>query len=183
QTPAEARAAWEAELASFGIDDLNGSFGSTPFTSTFGNTYSLSGNGSIITSTGSGIQGNRNGASLIQFDVDFTAPVNAVGFDVFDNDGGGMTLALTDSISGAITTFNFNSVSGSNLTEFFGVVFDPTVFIASLLVGGTDPGGITTWDNFTTGVGQNAVVQAPEPSTLAILALGVIGVASRRLKK
>jgi hypothetical protein len=182
QTPAEARAAWEAQLRSFDIDDLNGIPGSSPFTSTFGNIFSETGNGSSITASGSNIQGDRNGASLIQFDVLFPNPVNAVGFDVLDNDGGGMQLSLTDANTGIVTTFDFNSVSGSNRTEFFGIIFDSTTFISSLRVGGTDPGGITSWDNFTTGVGENAV-SVSEPSTLAILALGMIGLASRRFKK
>lgn len=40
QTPVEARAAWEAQLQSFGIDNFNGLSGGSPFTSTFGNVYS-----------------------------------------------------------------------------------------------------------------------------------------------
>ena len=176
-TPAEARAAWEAELASFGIDTLTGPSGGAPFTSAFGNTYSETGNGSVITSTGNSIRGDRNGASLIQFDVDFQKPVNAVGFDVIDNDGGGMSLSLTNATTGVVTTYNFQSVSGSGRTEFFGVIFAPTVFISSLRVGGTDPGGITTWDNFTTGVGRTAV---NEPATLAMFGLMLAGVASMR---
>jgi hypothetical protein len=186
QTPAEARAAWEAELQSFDIDDLSGASGSGTFTSTFGNTYSETGNGSSISSSGINVYGNRGGASLIQFDVLFPNPVNAVGFDVNDNDGGGMLLELTNTQTGLIESFQFASVAGSGRTEFFGVIFDTTTFISSLRVGGTDPGGITTWDNFTTGVGENAVnpdVSVPEPSTLAIFALGMMGLASRKFKK
>lgn len=182
QSPAEARAAWEAELRSFGIDDLSGASGSAPFTSSFGNKFSQTGNGSTITANGSNITGRRHSASLIQFDVLFPNPVNAVGFDVYDNDGGGMQLSLTNSNTGAITTFDFTSVAGSGRTEFFGVIFDSTTFISSLRVSGTDPGGVTTWDNFTTGVGANAV-GVPEPSTLAIFSLAFLGLASRRLKK
>jgi hypothetical protein len=111
----------------------------------------------------------------------FPSAVNAVGFDVHDNDGGVMQLSLTDSTTGLVTTFDFTSVAGSNKTEFFGVIFDSTTFISSLRVSGTDPGGVTSWDNFTTGVGENAVV--PEPTTLAIFALGMIGLVSRRFKK
>lgn len=187
QSPAQARAAWEAQLQSFGIDTLAGASGGSPFTSTFGNTYSNSGNGSTITSNGSNIQGLRNGQSLIEFDVLFPNPVNAVGFDVFDNDGGGMRLELTDAISGALTIFDFTSVAGSGRTEFFGVIFEPTTFISALRVGGTDPGGVTSWDNFTTGVGENAVIPPSEgevsvPSTFALFALGIFGFAARRFK-
>lgn len=193
QTPAQARAAWEAQLSSFDIDDLTGISGNGTFTSTFGNTFSETGNGSTIsTSTSSilggapAIRGNRSGATHIEFDVVFPNPVNAVAFDVFDNDGGGMDLLLTDAFTGVVSTFQFNSVPGSSRREFFGVIFDSTTFISALRVSGTDPGGITTWDNFTTGVGQNAVNPAnvPEPSILAIFALGLIGaVASRQYKK
>jgi len=185
QSPAEARAAWEAELQSFNIDELTGLTGSGPYTSSFGNIFSETGNGSIINGNSNYIYGNRNNTSLIEFDVFFPNPVNAVGFDVVDNDGGGMQLSLTNATTGDVTTFDFTSVAGSNRTEFFGVVFDSTTFISSLRVGGTDPGGITYWDNFTTGVGIGALdpEAVPEPSTLAIFALGMIGLASRRFKK
>ena len=179
QTPAQARADWEAQLKSFGIDTLAGASGSGTFTSTFGNTYSESGNGSLISSSGSNINGNRNGASHIEFDVTFSSPVNAVGFDVFDNDGGGMRLTLTNSITGELTVFDFTSVAGSSRTEFFGVIFDPTTFISSLRVSGTDPGGITSWDNFTTGIGENAV-PVDAPNTLALLGLMLVGFMVRR---
>lgn len=185
QSPAEARAAWEAQLQSFTIDTITGLTGSAPFTTSVGNVYSQTGNGSFISDGGGNIYGNRSGASLIQFDVDFPNPVNAVGFDVVDNDGGGMLLDLTNTFTGLVESFQFTSVAGSNRTEFFGVIFDTSTFISALRVSGTDPGGITRWDNFTTGVGQNAVNPSvvPEPSTLAIFALGLIGVALRRLKK
>jgi len=184
QTPAEARAAWEAELQSFNIDELTGISGNSTITSSFGNVFSETGNGSTILSSSNRIRGNRNNANLIQFDVLFPNPVNAVGFDVVDNDGGGMQLSLTNAVTGNITTFDFTSVGGSNRVEFFGVVFDSTTFISSLRMGGTDPGGVTYWDNFTTGVGINAAPETvPEPSTLAIFALGIIGLVSRKFKK
>lgn len=57
-TPAEARAAWEAELQSFIIDDLTGLSGSAPLTSSVGNVYTETGNGSTISGDGFDIRGD-----------------------------------------------------------------------------------------------------------------------------
>lgn len=183
-TPAQARAAWQAQLQSFKNDPLTGVSGPAPFTSPAGNTYSQTGNGSTIEGTGSAIRGNRSGASKIEFDVTFPSFVNAVGFDVDDNDGGGMDLLLTDAFTGVVSTFNFQSTPGSGDLEFFGVVFDTSTFISKLRVSGTDPGGITTWDNFTTGVGANVVSNpnnpVPIPGTLLLVGLGLAGLAMQR---
>ncbi|MFC4700910.1 hypothetical protein ACFO4O_12125 [Glaciecola siphonariae] len=182
-TVAEARAAWEAELFSFDIDDLDNISGGSPITSAFGNVYSDTGNGSSITADSDRIRGSRGGAPLIQFDVVFPAPVNAVGFDVLDNDGGEMSLTLTDALTLEETTFNFTSVAGSGRTEFFGVIFAPTTFISSLRVGGTDPGGITRWDNFTTGVSQAAVDAVSAPGVFSLFGLALVAFGLRKMRK
>ena len=206
-TLAEARSAWESALFSFTVDTIDGAAGNgvSGITTTAGNTYSNVGNGSTISIDSSSIlgsspsiRGSRNSAQLISFEVDFASPVNAVGFDVYDNDGGGMQLVLTNADTGVETTFDFSSSSGSDHSEFFGIVFDPTVFVSSLRVGGTDPGGITTWDNFSFGVGQQAVdicvqdpslpqcssIQVPEPASIGMLSVIFAGFfAGRRMKK
>lgn len=184
-SPAEARTAWEAQLQSFQIDTLSGAGGSAPFTTPLGYTYSQTGNGSTISWDGDEIDGRRNSASFIQFDVTFPTFVNAVGFDVDDNDGGTMDLFLTDAFTGVITEFSLQSTLGNGHDEFFGVVFDTSTFISALRVSGTDPGGVTRWDNFTTGVGAGVIVNpnnpVPVPGTLLLLGLGLaIGSLRRR---
>ncbi|TVO74261.1 hypothetical protein [Sedimenticola selenatireducens] len=186
-TPAEARTAWEAELQSFQIDTLTGTNSSAPFTTPAGFTYSETGNGSSISWTGSDVYGRRNSAPFIQFDVTFPSFVNAVGFDVYDNDGGTMDLYLTDAFTNVVTTFSLQSTPGSGDREFFGVVFDTSTFISALRVSGTDPGGITSWDNFTTGVGANVVVNpnnpVPAPAPLLLLGLGLAVMGSLRTRQ
>lgn len=205
-SPLQARTAWQGALFSYTIDTIFGATGTgvAGITTAAGNTYKNTGNGSNISINNTSalgavpaIGGSRNGASRISFDVFFSSPVNAVGFDVLDNDGGGMQLILTNAITGVETLFNFTSSSGSGHSEFFGVVFDPTYFVSALRVGGTDPGGITTWDNFTFGIGQQAVdscVQNPsqpqcanvsvsEPVSVALFGLGLIGMTLRRRVK
>ena len=186
-TPAEARALWEAELQSFEIDTLTGAGGAAPFTTPIGYTYSETGNGSTISWDGNEVDGSRGAAQFIQFDVTFPTFVNAVGFDVEDNDGGTMDLLLTDAFTGVVTTFNFQSTPGSGDDEFFGVVFDTSTFISSLRVSGTDPGGLTDWDNFTTGVGANVVINpnnpVPVPGTLVLLGLGLAMAGSLKARR
>ncbi|MDO6567443.1 hypothetical protein Q4561_10280 [Alteromonas sp. 1_MG-2023] len=182
-TVAEARAAWEAELFSFDNDDLTGLANNNNggLTSAFGNIFTSTGNGSSISVSGSSLYGSRGSASLIAFDVVFPSAVNAIGFDVNDNDGGGMTMWLTES-DGTETQFDLFSTPGSNVDEFFGIVFSPTTLITQLRVGGTDPGGITTWDNFTTGIGQEAqqVISASSPGTLLISLFSLVFLATRK---
>lgn len=187
KTVAQARADWQAALASFSNDPLTGVGGPAPFTTPAGNIYRQTGNGSSIFWSGTDINGNRGPAPFIQFDVTFPTFVNAVGFDVRDNDGGTMDLFLTDAFTSLVSTFSFNSTPGSGDTEFFGVVFGPTTFISSLRVSGTDPGGITDWDNFSTGVGRLVVINpnnpVPEPGALALLGIGLMGLAAMRRRK
>lgn len=186
-TPAEARAAWQAELFSFANDPLNNAtvLSSGAIRTEFGNEYSEVGNGSTISISGGDLDGRRRGAPLIAFDVVFPTLVNAVGFDVNDNDGGGMTLELTDE-NGQVTVFDLQSTSGNNRDEFFGIVFDANTLITRLRVGGTDPGGVTTWDDFTTGIGQAAqqIIDANAPATLSIfmLAAAFAGFSRRKQK-
>lgn len=193
KTVAQARAEWAASLASFSNDTLTSTTGGAtssppPFTSAAGNTYSETGNGSTISLNSGRIQGLRNSAPRIEFDVAFQAFVNAAGFDVNDNDGGGMALLLTDAFTGLTSTFNFTSTPGSGDDEFFGVVFDTTTFVSRLRVSGTDPGGVTSWDNFSTGIGRNVVINpnnpVSAPGTLFLAALGMAAIwASRNARR
>lgn len=95
-----------------------------------------------------------------------------------------MDLLLTDASTGVVSTFQFSSTPGTLNTEFFGVVFDSSTFISALRVSGTDPGGITTWDNFTTGIGQSVVNDpnnpVPAPGSLLLIALGLAAMVGHR---
>ena len=112
--------------------------------------------------------------------INFDTTVSAFAFETNYYMGLGFTLQANNSDG----TTSIESYTGLNNTlNFFGFTSDKNVTSIEILGngdGGVGPNNFAL-DNFQ--FGGVAHTQVPEPSTLAIFALGLIGLASRRFKK
>ena len=129
---------------------------------------------------GDGILGPSNKIFAESFDVlniiSLNPPVTAVGFDLLTSRGSTtLDIALFDAVGGALGATSVTGVNDATAT-FFGVISDRGA-IVQLTFGIPGVGEII--DNITFG---NAIAQLPEPGTLALFGLGLLGlgVAVRR---
>ena len=123
-----------------------------------------------------------NGSYLLDFtstSVGSASGVFGAGFDIFSN------LATRDGSYYAYVTFGDASTSNyllSNGGSFWGIT--SSLLISSIHVGmingGTTIDGSFSHDNLTIGA---AAVDAPEPVTLALLGLGLVGIGFNRGRK
>ena len=103
--------------------------------------------------------------------MNFAAPVTAFGFDFgafYDN---AVTLNITLS-DGSL----FTATAPSSAYSFFGVTSD----VALTSVSFTTTNNFTAFDNLSLG---NATNNVPEPTSLALLALGIVALGATRQKK
>ena len=120
-------------------------------------------------------EGTHNLALIETSAVTFTfgTAVYAFGFDAIE-----MNLGSIDYLDSA-----GNSIADALLlnigSQFFGVVSDTLISSFTLGTGSDSSGGVYFVDALET----RTVTDVPEPSTLAILGLGLMGLAARRFKK
>jgi hypothetical protein len=116
------------------------------------------------------------------FEVVFSAPVRALGAYFIDHRSDApLNVSLFDDVGNVIGT-GLQAPGGGedgDTARWWGVVND-TATISRMLVVPTHPSEAFGFDDFTYGAVRTSV---PEPSTLGILALGILGAGFARLRK
>jgi len=115
--------------------------------------------------------GNNDGGLGPQSNFSFSSSISAFGFDYFNAD-------FSDSYNITVNGSVLNTIA-TNSNGFFGVIAVGENITSAIITNLTTGGyvGAAGLDNV------RVSVQVPEPSTLAIFALGIMGLASRRFKK
>jgi hypothetical protein len=186
-----AQANFLSSLIGVGVEDFEGFASGTalPIAVNFGaaGTATLSGGGSVqAVPTGtngvgryptSGVNYVETSSNLV---INFSAPVAAFGFFGIDiGDFGGQVTVTT--VGGLNQVFNIpNTINGlGGGVLFWGIISSsPLEQIASITFGNTAAGtDFFGFDDFTIGSLQQ-VRPVPEPGTVALLGLGLVGVAS-----
>ncbi|HEY5800697.1 MAG TPA: PEP-CTERM sorting domain-containing protein, partial [Burkholderiaceae bacterium] len=149
-------------------------------------TATLTGAGDIENNTGAGRFNTSPGGSKWyevsgSFNIAFSNPISAFGFygtDVGDFNGQ-ITLSL---LGGGTTNLTVNNtVNGNDGSLLFFGFIDPTQSYTSIQFGNTNAGtDIFGFDDMV--IGDSQQVSVPEPATMAILGLGLLGMGALRRK-
>ena len=122
---------------------------------------------------------NGFGTYGVTVSLSFASPLEAIAFDFLDSDSTDEYNLLVNGVN--VTSFLSNGTSYDG-SFFFGLVDTAGISSVVFSADSTSPGGFTEEfgiDNVRTAT----LTSVPEPSTIAIFGLALIGLASRKLKK
>jgi len=187
----QANTDFSASLIAAGTEDFESfsSGQSGPLTIDFGiaGTATLSGNGEIRNSPGYGrfaTSGTNYWNTNNNFTIEFSNAISAFGF--YGTDIGDINGQITlEFLSGATTNItvdsSLNAPNGSLL--FWGIIDNVNPF-TKITFGTTNSSDVFGFDDMTIAVASQVVTNPiPEPTTLAVFALGFLGLRARQLKK
>lgn len=120
---------------------------------------------------------NQQGQNYI---LDFSTTISAFGWDWGAADRSGWVISLFDINTQLISSYNIPAQTSANgYADFYGAT---GMNISRVTMANLNSGDYAMMDNLHY-VKSTSIEQVPEPSTLAIFALGIMGLASRRFKK